>query len=44
MFDANGNALLSPGEWLAVWSVLAGTGFLLCLAVVASVFPNPWEK
>lgn len=44
MFDANGNALLSSGEWLAVYSVLAGTGFLLCLAVVAAAFPSPWEK
>jgi hypothetical protein len=42
MFDANGNALLSSGEWLAVYSVIAGTGFLLCVAVIAAAFPRHW--
>lgn len=44
MFDGTGNALLSSGEWLAVYSVIVGTGFLLFVAVIAAVFPRHWEK
>jgi hypothetical protein len=42
MFDANGNALLSPGEWLAVYSVIVGTALILAVAVVATLIPKHW--
>jgi hypothetical protein len=42
MIDANGDALLSSGEWLAVYSVIAGAGLILLVAVVATFFPRHW--
>ena len=40
MFDANGNALISTGEWTAIWSVVTGAGLILLVAVIATVFPR----
>lgn len=43
MSDANGNALLSAGEWIAVSSVFFGTGLIILVALVATVFPKHWS-
>jgi hypothetical protein len=42
MFDANGNALMSAGEWTAIYSIIAGAGLILLVAIVSMCFPRHW--